>query len=93
MIRAYSTNKLDLFNKNGVPLCHAFGCRRHVRLVQCFGEIFCKKHARELEEIRQFKTKEVGISDEIAARTKEMLFRKTFDANHVYYLIKLEKHI
>ena len=46
----WSTSKIEERNKNGDLLCHAFGCRKHVKLIICFGGVFCKKTQRRIRK-------------------------------------------
>ena len=91
-----STSKFDSVNKNNSPLCHAVGCRKHVRLRQCHRGLFCFQHMKELDSIRDIINeckKTEDIATEIQYREKEMLFRKEMDTAHVRYLLRLSKNI
>lgn len=85
-MQKWSTNKLDLYNKNGDRICDAFGCRKHTRLVFIHRGWFCRKHRKQLDEIRM-RIKETGnFIVEINARYEELLFRKRQDYGHIHYL-------
>lgn len=85
----FSTRKLDMHNRNGAPLCHAFGCRKHKRLIQAFNGWFCNDHLQELSKIRAFKGVLMEPSEAAEWRLKEALFRKKMDAGHMYYISKI----
>ena len=95
----FSTNKFDKVNKNNTPLCHAIGCRKHVRLRRCHGGLFCFHHLKELDSIRDIinKCKQMENIEvkriEVEYREKEMLFRKEMDAGHIRYLLRLSRNI
>ncbi len=68
-------------------MCHAFGCRKHTKLVPRFRGLFCPKHVAELQSIR---VKIKSSNDELKYRTEEMLFRKFFDEGHVHVIRLME---
>lgn len=94
MMPNWSTNKYDVTNQHGASLCHAVGCRKHSKLIYAFNGLFCRKHYDQLYEIRNsIKSQYNTLESEIYFRTEEMLFRKTLDAGHVYYIINRTNEI
>lgn len=93
MNNRFSTKQLDCVNKNGDPLCHAFGCRKHTRLIHIYGGLFCPNHVIELSKIRgkinQCKHGDVCSDTEVEHRTHEQLFRKQMCAGHMRYISQL----
>ncbi|KAJ3038070.1 hypothetical protein HDV00_001030 [Rhizophlyctis rosea] len=76
----------DLTNIHGAPLCHAIGCRKHKKIQPHRKGLFCPKHQRELDEIRQYieAAKVLGdIATERVWRQKEIDFRKMMDEGHL----------
>jgi hypothetical protein len=90
-ISGFSTSKLDQYNRNGAKLCEYYGCRKHTKLHFCFRGIFCAMHACKLYQIRSEKYISENLPNEISWRYQEMLARKEFDTNHVYYINNLSK--
>src|SRR6266496_1184869 len=88
VIRSRS-GKLDLNNRNGSPLCHAFGCRKHTKLQQVFGGMFCYKHKHAIEEIRKSRNCAKTTVDIIYWRLMEQTIRKRADYKHVYFIFYL----
>lgn len=92
-----STHKLDLFNINGAPLCHAFGCRKHKKLIKYRNGLFCLKHTQQLDQIRSclsyYKSLEHKTSEEIQGeiyfRDMELMFRKIMCPKHMRYILRL----
>ena len=82
-------SKIELYNKNGDEMCHAFGCRKHTKLNTVYRGLFCPKHAGELRLIRRKIKFATSTEEEIKYRTEEMLFRKRFDESYVAYINKL----
>lgn len=88
-----ATSIYDLKNKNGALLCHAVGCRKHTKLVNSHGGVFCKRHLLELESIRgrlHF-AKSLGRRDlELEERNREFEFRKNAQheevVGHAHYI-------
>lgn len=89
----WSTNKLDLVNKNGAPICHHFGCRKHTKLIYANNGLFCQKHYIELQYLRDNIKHANDKNTEVYFREEEMLFRKRFDSGHVYYINKLNREL
>ncbi len=92
------TSIYDLVNIHGAPLCHAVGCRRHVRLVVAHGGLFCGRHLRELDSIRGrlSSAKRLGRRDlELEERNREFEFRKNAvheeTAGHAHYICVLTR--
>lgn len=85
------SSKIQLYNRNGDPICHAYGCRKHKNLIKKYQGIFCDKHIKELTKIRNKIKTSKCLADKIIYRNDEMLFRKIFDENHVMYIRKLEQ--
>ena len=89
-----------IVNKNGSPICHAKGCRKHIKLIQTNGGFFCEKHADELKVIRDnielwnavpFHYKSaLDIHYELNARKAEQEFRKYPDYLHSKIIEHLE---
>lgn len=96
-----STGKYDLFNKHGARLCDHVGCRKHKQVKAYAKGMFCTKHRKTLESLRERlqAVKEYPhwcnalVKVEIALRTEEMLMRKRFCAKHVKYLRTLEEQV
>lgn len=87
------SSQYDLYNKHGAKLCDAVGCRKHKNLKSAFRGHFCKKHLNIISAIRFNKGLMHDNNGELTWRREEMLLRKRFDANHVYYIIALEKSV
>jgi hypothetical protein len=87
MQQKWTTNKLDLVNKNGDYLCRAFGCRKHTKLMFKFGDWFCPKHINELIIIR---SKITHDGNDFIARLEEIRFRKIICPEHAAYAHTLE---
>jgi len=93
-----SSPKLDQYNINGTRICDAFGCRKHKKLRIVRRGMFCKKHARELDDLRKrlkynpCKTKE-ELMEEVELRQAEARFRKIMDEAHMEYLLGLERQL
>lgn len=86
----------DFFNRRGVELCHAVGCRKHKKLLKIFQGKFCYNHARLLQIIRDALNKAKlarNLSLELHHRQEEMLFRKRIDGGHVTAILNLSKAI
>lgn len=97
----WSTSKLDLYNMNGAPLCHGFGCRKHTKLTKRYNGLFCPGHLREMDEIRSkithykhidTKTTE-DIQSEMCYREQEFRLRKRMDSGHMHHHFKLTSDI
>lgn len=75
----------NLRNRNGHIMCHAVGCRKHVRLVYAHNGWFCSLHLEQLNEIRAHIDQAKLVNDtqlEFEYRQRELVFRKKFDAGH-----------
>lgn len=90
------TNKLDLINMHGNPICHAFGCRKQKHLKAVFGGSFCNQHEKELRAIRDIITYYSTIDNsrkppfvlarEIQLLEQEAAFRKRLIPGHMNYI-------
>lgn len=94
------TSAYDLTNVHGAPLCHAVGCRKHVRLLTSHGGLFCRKHLLELESIRGRlqAAKHLGRRDlELEERNREFEFRKNAiheeAVGHAHYINTLARKV
>ena len=88
------SSKWCLVNKNGDPVCYAYGCRKHTKLREHRGGLFCPQHVQQLDFIRAHlnHAKEVGdIEAEIYWRQQEIEFRKDHEAGHMHWQYLLEK--
>jgi hypothetical protein len=83
--------KYDVYNKNGARLCNAYGCRKHARLTQFGGAMWCRKHLPQIQQLRQVIQPHDGTKEEFDARLEELRLRKTMDYGHWHYASKLEK--
>lgn len=96
-INRATTSKYDLFNRNGAPLCHAVGCRKHKNLYEQYRGLFCLQHLNELSEIRQRITHDTSSIEKlecaVRARREEALFRKVMECCHMHYLLQLETRL
>ena len=89
----WSTSHYDLQNINGSLLCHAIKCRKHTKLQFVHGGLFCLKHRKSLDHIReqlQIAKQLDNLSDECVWRQNEIEFRKISDAGHMHWQYKLE---
>jgi chaperonin cofactor prefoldin len=87
----------DLRNQNGDLLCHGVKCRRHTKLNEQFGGLFCNKCLEKIKAIREKilhdTTSFEKLKNEIEARREEVLFRKVMEPGHMHYLLTLEKRL
>jgi hypothetical protein len=88
----FSTSHLDLHNRNGSVLCHYFGCRKHKRLKNVHGGLFCHKHAENIAKLNNMKHS-LDTKSEFEARLEEIRERKILCDGHVYFALMIEKKI
>lgn len=92
-IKSNPLSKYDKYNRNGSELCHAYGCRKHIKLINAFRGMFCNGHYEELLIIRN-ELNNAKISNnkkkEVEFRQKEFLMRKFLDNGHMKFMYKLE---
>lgn len=96
IITSNPLKKYDRYNKNGVELCHAIKCRKHIKLISAFRGLFCQSHYEELLLIRNELNNAKLTNDkekEIEYRQKEFLLRKFLDKGHMKFMFKLETNI
>jgi hypothetical protein len=86
-----SISKYDLVNMHGAELCHAYGCRKHVRLVDYAGGKWCRKHLPRIMELRQIIQPHNNTPIELEARLEELILRKNADERHYYYARRVER--
>ena len=85
----------NLHNMNGAPLCHAYACRIHTKLMPMGNGLFCKTHIKVLKDIRerlQIAKNEENIFEERECRQEEILFRKIQHDGHTYWHTLVDKH-
>lgn len=85
-----------LRNKNGDEMCHHVGCRKHTRLISKYNGLFCKAHVKDLDEIRTELDRAKRTHDrhkEDVGRQREIEFRKLHEKGHMYWKLKLERHL
>ncbi len=95
-IKSNPLTKYDKYNQNNDELCHAFGCRKHKRLIKAFKGLFCEKHYNELLYIRnELNNAKLTNNEnkEIKYRQKEFELRKFLDKGHMHFMYKLETKI
>jgi hypothetical protein len=89
----WSTTKLDIFNRNGARLCEAFGCRKHTRLRNICGGIFCLNHCLQLTAIRQRIKTGVNKIEVVQVRVEEQIFRKIQCARHMHCILSMNEDL
>lgn len=87
------TSKVNKHNQNGYEMCHAFGCRKHKKLISVYQGLFCETHYGYLSIIRNnlSKAKKLKIIEcENFWLQQEIEFRKFYDDNHMKYKLYVE---
>lgn len=89
-------SKVNKYNQNGDEMCHAFGCRKHKKLISIYQGLFCDTHSEYLSIIRNnlSKAKKLKIIEcENFWRQQEIELRKFHDYGHMKYKLYIEKSL